>query len=55
MLTGDMNILAIEFIVQYKIKEFARSTSSMWPTFDDTIGKAAEASMREVDRQEQDR
>jgi modulator of FtsH protease HflK len=47
MLTGDMNILAIEFIVQYKIKE---SASYLFHVADihDTIVKAAEASMREV-------
>ncbi len=47
MLTGDMNILAIEFIVQYKIKD---STSYLFKVADihDTIAKAAEASMREV-------
>ena len=47
MLTGDMNILAIEFIVQYKIKE---SSDFLFNVADihDTIGKAAEASMREV-------
>ncbi|MDH4097684.1 MAG: FtsH protease activity modulator HflK, partial [Nitrospira sp.] len=47
MLTGDMNILAIEFIVQYKIKE---SSEYLFNVADihETIGKAAEASMREV-------
>lgn len=47
MLTGDMNILAIEFIVQYKIKE---SSEFLFNVADihETIGKAAEASMREV-------
>lgn len=47
MLTGDMNILAIEFIVQYKIKD---SASYLFHVADihDTIVKAAEASMREV-------
>jgi len=47
MLTGDMNILAIEFIVQYKIKD---STNYLFNVaeIDETIGKAAEASMREV-------
>jgi membrane protease subunit HflK len=47
MLTGDMNILAIEFIVQYKIKssrEFLFNVADIH----DTIGKSAEASMREV-------
>lgn len=47
MLTGDMNILAIEFIVQYKIKE-AGSYLFNVADIHDTIGKAAEASMREV-------
>src|SRR6188508_3696384 len=47
MLTGDMNILAIEFIVQYKIKE-ARHFLFNVADIHETIGKAAEASMREV-------
>ncbi|HEY7533547.1 MAG TPA: FtsH protease activity modulator HflK [Nitrospiraceae bacterium] len=47
MLTGDMNILAIEFIVQFKIKEAAQYLFSI-ADIHDTIGKAAEASMREV-------
>jgi membrane protease subunit HflK len=47
MLTGDMNILAIEFIVQYKIKE-AQNYLFNVADIHDTIGKAAEASMREV-------
>ena len=47
MLTGDMNILGIEFIVQYKIKE-ARDFLFNVADVDETIGKAAEASMREV-------
>ncbi|BFU94209.1 MAG: FtsH protease activity modulator HflK [Nitrospira sp.] len=47
MLTGDMNILAIEFIVQYKIKEAADYLFNV-ADIHDTIGKAAEASMREV-------
>ncbi len=47
MLTGDMNILAIEFIVQYKIKEAANYLFNI-ADIHDTIGKAAEASMREV-------
>ena len=47
MLTGDMNILAVQFIVQYKIKE---SSNYLFNVSDvnETIGKAAEASMREV-------
>jgi modulator of FtsH protease HflK len=47
MLTGDMNILAIEFIVQFKIKESSHYLFSI-ADIHDTIGKAAEASMREV-------
>lgn len=47
MLTGDMNILAIEFIVQYKIKEASNYLFNV-ADIHDTIGKAAEASMREV-------
>jgi membrane protease subunit HflK len=47
MLTGDMNILGIEFIVQYKIKE-AREFLFNVADIHETIGKAAEASMREV-------
>ena len=47
MLTGDMNILAIEFIVQYKIKE-AREYLFNVADMQETIGKAAEAAMREV-------
>lgn len=47
MLTGDMNILAIEFIVQYKIKGSANYLFNV-AQIDETIGKAAEASMREV-------
>ncbi|HXX75714.1 MAG TPA: FtsH protease activity modulator HflK [Nitrospiraceae bacterium] len=47
MLTGDMNILAIEFIVQFKIKEAASFLFNV-ADIHDTIGKAAEASMREV-------
>jgi membrane protease subunit HflK len=47
MLTGDMNILAIEFIVQYKIKNAANYLFNI-ADIHETIGKAAEASMREV-------
>jgi len=47
MLTGDMNILAIEFIVQYKIKESGEFLFNV-ADIHETIGKAAEASMREV-------
>jgi membrane protease subunit HflK len=47
MLTGDMNILAIEFIVQYKIKNASEYLFNI-ADIHETIGKAAEASMREV-------
>ncbi len=47
MLTGDMNILAVEFIVQYKIKESANYLFKV-ADIHETIGKAAEASMREI-------
>ncbi len=47
MLTGDMNILAIEFIVQYKIKNASDYLFNI-ADIHETIGKAAEASMREV-------
>jgi membrane protease subunit HflK len=47
MLTGDMNILAIEFIVQYKIKEAGNFLFNV-AYIHETISKAAEASMREV-------
>ncbi len=47
MLTGDMNILAIEFIVQYKIKASSQYLFNVADVHE-TIGKAAEASMREV-------
>jgi membrane protease subunit HflK len=47
MLTGDENILAIEFIVQYKIKS-AKEYLFNVDEIDETIAKAAEASMREV-------
>ena len=42
MLTGDMNILAIEFIVQYKIKEASNYLFNV-ADIQETIGKAAEA------------
>lgn len=47
MLTGDMNILSLEFIVQYKIKE---ATNYLYKVADveETIHNAAEAAMREV-------
>lgn len=47
MLTGDMNILAIEFIVQYKIKASSQYLFNV-AEIHETIGKAAEASMREI-------
>jgi modulator of FtsH protease HflK len=47
MLTGDMNILAIEFIVQYKIKDSSQYLFNV-ADIHETIAKAAEASMREV-------
>lgn len=47
MLTGDENILAVEFIVQYKIKS-AQDYLFRVDEIDETIQKAAEASMREV-------
>lgn len=47
MLTGDMNILAIEFIVQYKIKNSSEYLFNV-AYIDETIVKAAEAAMREV-------
>jgi membrane protease subunit HflK len=47
MLTGDENILGVEFIVQYKIKS-AKDYLFQVDEIDETIQKAAEASMREV-------
>lgn len=47
MLTGDMNILAIEFIVQYKIKNSSEYLFNV-AYIDETVVKAAEAAMREV-------
>ena len=47
MLTGDENIVAVQFIVQYRIKdarEFLFNVNGM----EQTIKKSAEASMREV-------
>ena len=47
MLTGDMNILSVEFIVQYKIsnaKEYLFNVADI----EGTIQKAAEAAMREI-------
>ena len=47
MLTGDENILGVEFIVQYKIKN-AKDYLFQVAEIDETIQKSAEASMREV-------
>jgi membrane protease subunit HflK len=47
MLTGDENIIAVLFIVQYKIKN-ARDYLFKVDEIQETIHKAAEASMREV-------
>lgn len=47
MLTGDMNILSVEFIVQYKISN-AKDYLFNVANIEQTIQKAAEASMREV-------
>ncbi|MEW6543135.1 MAG: FtsH protease activity modulator HflK [Nitrospirota bacterium] len=47
MLTGDENILAVEFIVQYKIKS-ARDYLFNVDEIEETIQKSAEAAMREV-------
>ena len=47
MLTGDMNILSLEFIVQYKINS-ARNYLFNVDKIEATIQKAAEAAMREV-------
>ncbi|MDT7043887.1 FtsH protease activity modulator HflK [Candidatus Nitronereus thalassa] len=47
MLTGDMNILSVEFIIQYKISK-ARDYLFNVADIEETIRKAAEASMREV-------
>ncbi|MDD9820869.1 MAG: FtsH protease activity modulator HflK [Nitrospira sp.] len=47
MLTGDMNILSVEFIVQYKIsnaKDYLYNVAGI----EETIRKSAEAAMREV-------
>lgn len=47
MLTGDMNILSVEFIVQYKIsnaKDYLFNVAGI----EETIRKSAEAAMREV-------
>lgn len=47
MLTGDENIIGVEFIIQYKIKS-AKDYLFQVDEIDETIQKAAEASMREV-------
>lgn len=47
MLTGDMNILSLEFIVQYKIKN-AKNYLYQVADVEPTIHNAAEAAMREV-------
>lgn len=47
MLTGDMNILSVEFIVQYKIKD-AKEYLFNVANIEETIRKSAEAAMREV-------
>ena len=47
MLTDDLNIIAVEFIVQYKIKN-AKDYLFNVDEIDDTIEKAGEAAMREV-------
>jgi len=47
MLTGDMNILSLEFIVQYKIKD-AKNYLYKVADVESTIHNAAEAAMREV-------
>ena len=47
MLTGDMNILSVEFIVQYKISD-AKDYLFNVAGVEETIRKSAEAAMREV-------
>jgi membrane protease subunit HflK len=47
MLTGDMNILSLEFIVQYKIKE-AKNYLYKVADVETTVHNAAEAAMREI-------
>jgi membrane protease subunit HflK len=47
MLTGDENILGIEFIIQYKINN-AKDYLFQVDEIDESIQKAAEASMREI-------
>lgn len=47
MLTGDMNILSVEFIVQYKISQ-AKDYLFNVANIEETIRKSAEAAMREI-------
>ncbi len=47
MLTGDMNILSVEFIVQYKISQATDYLFNV-ANIEETIRKSAEAAMREV-------
>ena len=47
MLTGDMNIISLEFIVQYKISD-AKDYLFNVADVEETIRKSAEAAMREV-------
>ena len=47
MLTGDMNILSVEFIVQYKISQ-AKDYLFNVADIEETIRKSAEAAMREI-------
>ncbi len=47
MLTGDMNILSVEFIVQYKISK-AKDYLFNVADIEGTIQKSAEAAMREI-------
>ena len=47
MLTGDMNILSLEFIVQYKIND-AKKYLYQVANVENTIHNSAEAAMREV-------
>ena len=47
MLTGDMNILSVEFIVQYKIRDAKKYLFNV-ADIEETLRKSAEAAMREV-------
>ncbi len=47
MLTGDMNILSVEFIVQYKINDAKKYLFNV-ADIEETIRKSAEAAMREI-------